>query len=72
LSEASSGTEVVEATIVSYPFEIIADIEISEKKSISVKTAINEVDEDDNPLLILRKMKMSHEKSASVNQLAPN
>jgi len=71
LSEARSGTEAAEATIVNDPFEITADIEISEKKSNSVKTAINEVDEDDNPLLLLRKVKMSHEKSASVNQLAP-
>jgi len=72
LSEASTGTEVAEATIDDDPFKITADIKISEKQSNSVKATIDKVDDqNDNALLILRKVKMSHEKSASVNQLAP-
>merc|ERR1712096_412852 len=68
LSEASTGTEVAEATIDNDPFEITADIKTSEKQSISVNATIAEVEEqNDNPLVILRKFKMSHEKSASVS-----
>ena len=64
-------TEVAKATIDNDPIGITADIETSEKHCNSVKATIDEIDDqDNNPLLILRKVKMSNEKSASANQLA--